>query len=307
MTLEERLGKDIYAKRRAGEDERIAEALQYLSPKFTYVKIHVIRPIEVFLMKLFGAYAYGRREFHNIEVVENEIKISNLPDSLSDFTIMQMSDLHIDIDPKLIQTIKGILPNITYDVCVMTGDYKNLTVGDSSESVRLMTELRSAIKSEVFATLGNHDTLDIVDPLEKAGYTLLLNEHAEIVRGDASVTIAGIDDPYIYKTHSIGNALKGAPEKSVKILLAHSPNPYLEAESAGVDAMLCGHTHGGQVCLPNGYPILCHEHCPRKFITGRWQHGALQGYTSRGTGGCGIPIRFFCRPEITLHRLVKAI
>ena len=95
--LAARLGPELYALRRKEEDDRIAEFCQYVSPKFTYVKIHFIRPTEVFLLKLFGLYAKGRREFRNLEVVENDIAIPGLPAALDGYTIMQMSDLHIDI------------------------------------------------------------------------------------------------------------------------------------------------------------------------------------------------------------------
>ncbi len=299
----ERLGPRLYALRRQEEEDRIAEFCQYVSPKFTYVKIHFIRPVEIAILKLFGLYARGRREFHKMEVVESDIAVPGLPPALEGYTILQMSDLHIDIDPALVETIGATIARLRYDACVLTGDYKNLTVGDSAEAVALLKRLRPSIRTPAYAVLGNHDTLDMVAPLERAGYRFLLNESVLIRRGDGKVLLAGVDDPYIYKTHSIENALAGAPAADVRILLAHSPTIYAEAEAAGFDAMLCGHTHGGQVCLPNGYPILSHDRCPRRFISGRWTHGRLQGHTSRGTGGCGLPIRLFCKPEITLHHL----
>ena len=302
----ERLGPELYALRRQEEDDRIAEFCQYVSPKFTFIKIHFIRPVEVFLLKLFGLYAKGRREFHKVQVVENEIALPNLPAALDGYTILQMSDLHIDIDLALVETISAVNAPLKYDTCVLTGDFKNLTVGESAEAVKLMARLRPSIKSPVYAVLGNHDTLDMVAPLEDTGCRILLNESVLIERGGGRILLAGVDDPYIYKTHSIENALAGAPAADVRILLAHSPTILAEAEAADFDAYLCGHTHGGQVCLPNGYPILCHERCPRRCIGGRWSSGRLQGYTSRGTGGCGLPIRLFCRPEVTLHRLCRA-
>ena len=302
----ERLGPELYALRRQEEDDRIAEFCQYVSPKFTYIKIHIIRPVEVFLLKLFGLYAKGRREFHKIQVVENEIVVPNLPAALDGYTILQMSDLHIDIDPALVETISAAIAPLKYDTCVITGDFKNLTVGESAEAVKLMARLRPSIKSPVYAVLGNHDTLDMVAPLEETGCRILLNESVLVERGGGRILLAGVDDPYIYKTHSIDNALAGAPAADVRILLAHSPTILAEAGAASFDAYLCGHTHGGQVCLPNGYPILCHERCPRRCISGRWSSGRIQGYTSRGTGGCGLPIRLFCRPEVTLHRLCRA-
>ena len=304
MTVEERLGKETYTKRRQEEDDRIAEFCQYVSPKFTYIKIHFIRPFEIFVMKLLGLYKKGYSEFHNIEIVENLITIPDLPRDLQGFTILQMSDLHIDLDPTLLKSISLALYGLKYDVAVLTGDYKNLTVGDWKDAVGLMAKLRTDLTAPTYAVLGNHDTLDMVEPLEAAGYKVLLNESAVLEHKRKKVLLAGVDDPYIYQTHDIARSLAGAPDADLKVLLAHAPTIYAEAENAGFDLMLCGHTHGGQVCLPNGTPIFNHGRCPRSYISGRWRLGNLFGYTSRGTGGCGVPIRFFCRPEITLHRFV---
>lgn len=305
MTIEERLGKETYAKRRREEDDRIAEFCQYVSPKFTYIKIHFIRPFEIFVMKLLGLYKKGYREFHDIQVAENEVPVANLPAELEGFTLMQMSDLHIDLDPTILSSIKTSLLGLRYDAAVLTGDYKNLTVGDWKDAVGLMTQLRQSITAPTYAVLGNHDTLDMVDPLEAAGYKVLLNESVILERAGKKILLAGVDDPYIYQTHDIPRALANAPAADAKILLAHAPTVYAEAANAAFDLMLCGHTHGGQVCLPNGAPICNHGRCPRRFVSGRWSYNNLVGYTSRGTGGCGVPIRFFCRPEITLHRLTR--
>ena len=137
--LAARLGPELYTLRRKEENDRIAEFCQYVSPKFTYIKIHFIRPAEVFLLKLFGLYAKGRREFRNLEVVENDIAIPGLPAALDGYTILQMSDLHIDIDPALVEIISKAIAPLKYDVCVLTGDYKNLTVGESAEAVALLS------------------------------------------------------------------------------------------------------------------------------------------------------------------------
>jgi uncharacterized protein len=75
--------------------------------------------------------------------------------------------------------------------------------------------------------------------------------------------------------------------------------------NAGFDLMLSGHTHGGQICLPGGVPILLGADLPRAFGAGAWRHGGMAGYTSVGAGSSVVPVRFNNRPEITLHRLVR--
>jgi hypothetical protein len=70
--------------------------------------------------------------------------------------------------------------------------------------------------------------------------------------------------------------------------------------------MLCGHTHGGQVCLPGGVPILTDSGSPRAFARGAWRYRGMAGYTSVGCGSSIVDARFNCPPEVTLHRLKRA-
>jgi predicted MPP superfamily phosphohydrolase len=80
-----------------------------------------------------------------------------------------------------------------------------------------------------------------------------------------------------------------------------TPEVYCEAERAGFDVMLSGHTHGGQICLPGGIPITLDAKLPRHMGKGAWRYGKLSGYTSVGAGSSVVPVRFNCPPEITLH------
>jgi len=87
------------------------------------------------------------------------------------------------------------------------------------------------------------------------------------------------------------------------LLLSHTPEPYRRAAEAGFDVMLCGHTHGGQICLPGGVPITLDARIPRRFGRGAWRYGRMAGYTSPGVGTSIVDVRINCPPEITLHRL----
>jgi uncharacterized protein len=70
--------------------------------------------------------------------------------------------------------------------------------------------------------------------------------------------------------------------------------------------MLSGHTHGGQICLPGGYAIVRNGRCPTAMFRGAWSHHGLCGYTSSGTGSCGVAARFNCPAEMTVHVLRAA-
>jgi predicted MPP superfamily phosphohydrolase len=100
--------------------------------------------------------------------------------------------------------------------------------------------------------------------------------------------------------------MEGVPAGAFKILLAHAPELFKEADALGIQLNLSGHTHAGQLRLPGIGAIRQNARCPKQFAWGAWQYGRLQGHTSAGVGCSTLPIRFCCPPEIVileLHRV----
>ncbi len=145
----------------------------------------------------------------------------------------------------------------------------------------------------------------MVPGLEAMGIAVLLNESAAVRRGEAEIRMVGVDDPHYFQADDVEQAMKGVATDTVAILLAHTPEIYAQAAEAGCEVLLCGHTHGGQIRLPGGIPILVNADCPRRLCAGSWRFGALQGYTSVGAGSSILDVRFNCPPEVTLHRLTR--
>ena len=83
------------------------------------------------------------------------------------------------------------------------------------------------------------------------------------------------------------------------------PKIYESAEEHGFDLLLAGHTHGGQICLPNGTVLVEGASVPYKFVKGQWAYNGLTGYTSRGAGPSCIAVRFFCPPEVSFITLKR--
>lgn len=302
-----RLGREAFAHRVALEEFRDAEFRKIVTVQGTYLKIHLLRPIQKAILWCMGLWGRGRRELLNPEVRENEVLLGDrLPPEFDGFRLLHLSDLHIDIDEAIVEAVSKAVAPLEYDVCVMTGDYRYKTIGDFRKALSLMRRLRPALKGEVYGVLGNHDFAAMVPGLEAAGYRMLLNEAAVLRRGGASLAIAGIDDPVIFETGDLAKALRGVPAGSVKVLLSHSARVAPEAEKAGVALLLAGHTHGGQICLPGGYMVLRNEGLPRRYLKGPWRMGNLQGYTSAGCGASGIPCRINCPAEVVLHTLRRA-
>jgi predicted MPP superfamily phosphohydrolase len=138
------------------------------------------------------------------------------------------------------------------------------------------------------------------------GVRMLLNEHVMFERNGTAIFMAGIDDAHFYRVDNIEKAATDMPQDAFSILLSHTPETYKQASHAGFDLLLAGHTHGGQICLPGGIPIFLSSVLPRRMGKGAWKYNGMAGYTSVGAGACGVPVRFNCAPELTLHRLHRS-
>jgi uncharacterized protein len=255
-----------------------------------------------FLLTTTGFYSLGQRNTLDYRLNYQQFKIKNLPSTFNNFRILHLSDIHIDGIFDSGVKLFSILESLEYDICVITGDYRFHTYGEYNIVFERMKELKKYLNSKygTFCILGNHDFIEFVPEMESQGYRFLLNEELVISKDGDCIAFFGIDDIHYYKTGSIKPNLR----EGIKIMLAHSPESIEEAEYEKFSLYLCGHTHGGQICLPGEIPILLNARAPRKFLSGRWSYKTMQGYTSRGTGSSGLDVRFFCPPEILIHELL---
>ena len=263
--------------------------------------------IKTFL-KSTGIWPIAVRNSIRYRVIEHEVPVARLPDSFEGFRILHLSDLHIDGMGDKGQSLKATLAGLQYDLCVLTGDYRFRTYGNYDKAVTLMHSLTQTLSPAFGMTgvLGNHDWLEMVPGLERCGIRMLMNEARPIEKGREAIWLLGLDDVHYYETGDLEKAVQAAPRNSVRILLVHSPEIIPEASQAGIDLYLCGHSHGGQLCLPGGKPIITHCRCPRQFKAGPWRYQSMTGYTSRGVGTSIFPIRLFCQPEVIIHTLKKS-
>lgn len=254
-------------------------------------------------LKISGFWKRAVRNYFDIQVVRNEVCLPKLPPEFDGYTILQLTDLHADLHPDFPARVKEVIAPLQYDCVALTGDYRTCTYSDHSGATTATIDIVSDIDAPKYAILGNHDFLVKVPSMEAAGIQFLLNEHVVIRRGEAEFCLIGIDDPNFYQTHCFERSMRGVPEETTKVLLSHSPQTHAVAAEAGIDFLMAGHTHGGQICLPGGYILMHDGSSPRRVLAGRWQEGRLQGYTSRGTGASGLPVRLNCPSEVTLHTL----
>ena len=301
--LKDRIGETHFRQRFNIQIEHADEMFGQGRTLFHIENMEWVMVFIYYILRITGLYNRGLHNVLDIQVSENDVFLPGLPQSFEGFTILQLSDLHLDITKGLTEAVIERVKVLTYDLCVITGDYRASTSGSYKLAIAETIKLIPHLKAPVYAVLGNHDFIEFVPPLEAAGLTFLLNETVALSRGEAMIYLSGVDDPHLYETDNLHKTGDSIPADAVSILLAHSPEIYRKAAASGYDFMLCGHTHAGQICLPGRIPILVNANCPRSMVHGAWSYETLQGYTSAGTGSCGVPVRFFCPPEVTLHRL----
>ncbi len=257
------------------------------------------------VLRITGMRDKGRSNSLDFKIEKNTVSIPGLPEQLDGFKILHLTDIHIDGFIDRGEALLASVAPLLCDICVLTGDYRLLTHHSHKASATGMSRLATQIKTRhgIYGILGNHDFIEQVPDLEESGVRMLLNEGQSIKHNGAEIFIAGVDDPHFYGTHDLDRAFRSRPRGIPTVLLSHSPELYAEASARSVELYLCGHTHGGQICLPGGIPVITHAACPRSMTTGSWNHGNMSGYTSRGAGCSGVQARFNCPPEITIHTL----
>jgi uncharacterized protein len=256
-------------------------------------------------LRLTGLRQRGERNALNPVIRDIRLTYANLPEDFCGFKLLHLTDLHADGVIGLADAVSERLSGLQVDLCVLTGDYRFGMHGPCHDIYPPMERIVKSINARlgVVGVLGNHDVSEEIPALERLGVRMLMNEALEVRRGRDSAWVIGVDDPHYYGCDDLPAALSDVPAEAFKILLVHTPEIITEAEASGVDLYLCGHTHGGQVCLPGIGPIVTNANCPRAYARGVWTYKKLQGYTSPGVGTSGIPVRFFCPPEIGLVEL----
>lgn len=253
----------------------------------------------------YPAYAYVMNR--SLEIVRRDvpIRIPDLPAVFEGYRILHLTDLHLDHLPLLAEKLAATLDGLEVDLALISGDYQENQKAAAEEIARLMARALAPLTAldGIFGTLGNHDTVDLVEPLEAAGVRLLVNEVIQIGRGGDSICVTGTDDVHQFYSSATEEALDSGPG-GTRIALTHSPEA-ADVASRRHQLLLCGHTHGGQICLPGGRPLVTGLKRHKEYVRGLWQHNGMTGFTGAGVGTTVIPIRLNCPGEavvLTLRR-----
>ena len=267
-----------------------------------------IRLMRIFklLLKITGFYQKGYGNAKTIRPEFVKLAYPDLPAGLSGLKILHLSDLHLDSIPGFAALIRDQIKDLEFDLCVLTGDYRRDSAGSFAHILKPFAILAKYLEAPMgtFAVLGNHDTYLMAQYEKETGVELLINESVEIEHQGVKILITGTDDPFNYYTESALLALE-TKKYGFKIALVHTSELARTAAENGYDLYLCGHTHGGQICLKENMPILSHQFEGKEFNNGLWQIDKMNGYTSRGAGVSGMPVRVNCPAEVTVIELGK--
>jgi len=218
--------------------------------------------------------------------------------------IAVVSDTHLGVFEqrewlnKIADRVNALRP----DLVILDGDLVvNLAGLDSLEP---LSRLKSRLGN--YAALGNFDyrvgAVDVRRRVESYGVEVLTNESVPLsgAGGRRSVRLIGLDDLW-FGDPDWDKALADVRPGDLKILVGHNPDFAPKAEASGVDLLISGHTHGGQIRLPLIGPL---TRLPitigQRFDRGLFDFGKLQLFISSGTGESGTRARLFCPPEISL-------
>jgi predicted MPP superfamily phosphohydrolase len=242
-------------------------------------------------------------------VVEREVVIPELAPGLDGMRIAHLSDLHIGgLTPRSWGLAWSRAANARApDLAVVTGDLVTSGNDFDDDVADVIRELRA--KMGVVVSMGNHDYFGdgeaLASTLRARGLSVLRNEGVVLERQGAKLWLAAIDDTWT-RRNDMARAMKGRPEGATTILLAHDPGTFDGASEAGVDLVLSGHTHGGQIAMPFLSRTVSLAMFAYRYRLGLYRRGRSVLYVHPGLGTTGPPMRLGVAPEVTILVLRRA-
>jgi predicted MPP superfamily phosphohydrolase len=258
-----------------------------------------------------------------VETTQTELALPSWPGSLDGLTIAHLSDLHLGpyVSLEYVRACVARVNALQADLALLTGDFVYAAASYSATCAQELKQLRATLGT--YAVLGNHDIWNGADEvagnLMEAGIHLLRGSMAEISLGDCSLWLLGVEDTgftggsfgdfrafWQERADGLWRMLAEIPPQHPRLLLVHNPDFAEMLPPGRIDLALCGHTHGGQVCLPLIGPLILPSSLGMKYASGLVAGPSCPVYVSRGIGLIPPPVRLNCRPEIALLRLRSA-
>ncbi len=246
----------------------------------------------------------GYQSARNIQITQIDIPLEKLSPQHNALSIVQISDVHLGtiINKERLIEIVDKVNVLDPDLVLITGDLVDENVAKLEDMVEPLSRIKSRLG--VFAVTGNHEFYAGVDEavrfMEQAGVRVLRNRYVTI---DSILNLVGVDDITGERQFGIKNPpleviMTGMDKSLPTILMNHTPVNLKNAEAAGIDLQLSGHTHKGQLFPLNFITDLVYT-----VHSGYARIGRMQVYVSNGVGTWGPPIRVGAPPEIVQIKL----
>ncbi|MBE0447146.1 MAG: metallophosphoesterase [Actinobacteria bacterium] len=255
-------------------------------------------------------------ENNSLTVTNLDVKLDDLPPKFDGYKILHISDLHGKSFGPRQRDLVAAISKTNPDLIAVTGDLIDHRRNNDEAGILLLRQITGI--APVYFVTGNHEQQSgrlnsLENRLTKYGVKVLRNSHASINRGNERLSIVGMDDvaknakPYdsdAIVVNELNQAMADLPKSDVTILLAHRPEKFSIYSLYGVDLILAGHAHGGQI----GLPLIGGLYAPDqgffpKYISGPYKKHNSTMVVSRGLGNSIAPQRIFNRPEIVLITL----
>jgi predicted MPP superfamily phosphohydrolase len=279
----------------------LARSIHRISRGYSARRILLARPaiaIHLLVLAVFGCFLYARFieprwiDVHAIALRTPKLKTAN-------FRIVQISDLHCDAkagnEDRAVEIINGLKP----DIVVATGDYLNHAAG-----LPRLRQMLSRLEAPLgkFAVTGNFEVRHWpkLDVLADSGFRVLDRETVLVSKGEDAIAITGMG--YV-RADAPREPIQGFSEDRFDVFLFHTPDLVEDLAHCGVDLYLCGHTHGGQICLPWYGAVITFSKFGKKYESGMHRVGDTVLYVNRGLGMEPRPapqMRFLARPQIVV-------
>jgi predicted MPP superfamily phosphohydrolase len=267
--------------------------LDIVVSRFLYPRLaHVWKPYSRLLGRRFG-------------VADIEVSPTGWPVGGDRVRVLLISDIHtgIFLKPDVLAAIVTALMRLQPDLVAVAGDLVTGHVGEIDPFLPALARLSRAPLG-AWVCFGNHDYFG-GDPeqlrrsLNSIGVQMLRNESVKLTHGGSPFVLGGIDDLVMGRPDwSTLDASHGTPH----VLLAHNPDHFYTAAAREVPLVLSGHTHGGQIRLPSGPPIIRQSrYC---LDEGAYAFRSSLLIVSRGLGSVGLPWRWGADPEAVLVEIV---
>jgi len=236
-------------------------------------------------------------QVYQVEFTTITLALPNVPPEWDGLTILQLSDLHFVGTPSLgfyRHVMDRCMADGVPDILAITGD-----LIDSKTHHRWVIPVLGRLRWNIaaFAILGNHDWWyddeRVRRRLRRLGMHVLGNDFTVAEVRNQPLVVIGHEGPWFRPAPDLAQCPEG-----FRLCLSHTPDNIRWAKRHGVDLMLSGHNHGGQIRIPGFGSIFVPSGYSRRYDMGHFDEQETFLHVNRGLGG-KAPLRFFCRPQVT--------